>query len=137
MRVVGEIGMLTVPSAFRWQHPKGCAGSNPVLGTRKNLQNFGGFSLFVARLSRELALMFFVYVLYSKTFDKYYIGQTKDLEQRIIRHNNRLENFTKKYIPWELKFYLTKSMRSEALQLERKLKNLSRDRLGQFISKYK
>ena len=26
----GEIGRRTV---FRWQHPKGCAGSNPVPGT--------------------------------------------------------------------------------------------------------
>ena len=28
----GEIGRRTV---FRWQHPKGCAGSNPVPGTGK------------------------------------------------------------------------------------------------------
>jgi hypothetical protein len=28
----GEIGRRTV---FRWQHPKGCAGSNPVPGTNK------------------------------------------------------------------------------------------------------
>ena len=27
----GEIGRRTV---FRWQHPKGCAGSNPVPGTK-------------------------------------------------------------------------------------------------------
>ena len=80
--------------------------------------------------------MFFVYVLYSRTFDIYYIGQTKHLEQRILRHNNGLENFTKKYVPWELKFYLIKDTRSEALQLEKKLKNLTRDRLKQFISKY-
>ena len=80
--------------------------------------------------------MFFVYILYSSSFDKYYIGQTSNLDARIIRHNLGKENFTKKYLPWVLTFYLTKDTRAEALLLEKKLKNLSRERLKDFISKY-
>jgi hypothetical protein len=33
----GEIGRRTV---FRWQHPKGCAGSNPVPGTGLDFRQF-------------------------------------------------------------------------------------------------
>ena len=80
--------------------------------------------------------MFFVYVLYSTKFDKYYVGQTKNLQERVLRHNNGIENFTRKYVPWKLVFSLVKDSRSEALQLEKKLKNLSRDRLQEFITKY-
>ena len=37
LRPGGEIGRRTV---FRWQHPKGCAGSNPVPGT---IPRYSGF----------------------------------------------------------------------------------------------
>ena len=36
----GEIGRRTV---FRWQHPKGCAGSNPVPGTKALSESWGLF----------------------------------------------------------------------------------------------
>ena len=36
----GEIGRRTV---FRWQHPKGCAGSNPVPGTKALSDSWGLF----------------------------------------------------------------------------------------------
>jgi putative endonuclease len=80
--------------------------------------------------------MFYVYVLYSELFDKYYIGQTKDLNARIVRHNSGLENYTSKYVPWALVGFVSKSTRSEAVVLEKKLKNLSRARLLVFIEKY-
>jgi len=81
--------------------------------------------------------MFYVYVLYSADFDKYYIGQTKDVSKRIILHNRGLDTFTRKYLPWKLIFSITQPSRSQALQLERKLKNLSRQRLLDFISRNK
>ena len=80
--------------------------------------------------------MFYVYVLYSELFDKYYIGQTKDVNARIVRHNSGLENYTSKYVPWLLVGFVSKSTRSEAVVLEKKLKNLSRARLLVFIEKY-
>jgi putative endonuclease len=80
--------------------------------------------------------MFYVYVLYSELFDKYYIGQTKDVNARIVRHNSALENYTSKYVPWVLVGFVSKSTRSEAVVLEKKLKNLSRARLLVFIEKY-
>ncbi|WP_111683707.1 GIY-YIG nuclease family protein [Winogradskyella tangerina] len=79
---------------------------------------------------------YFVYILYSKKFDTFYKGQTKDLFERIRRHNSGLEKSTKRYTPWELLWYSEKSSRSEAMTLERKLKNLSKERLKKFIKKY-
>lgn len=80
--------------------------------------------------------MYYVYILYSENHDKYYIGQTNDVKARLERHNNGLENFTSKYIPWILVRFITKTTRAEAVVLEKKLKNLSRERLLIFIAKY-
>ncbi|MGQ9644804.1 MAG: GIY-YIG nuclease family protein [Ignavibacterium sp.] len=34
--------------------------------------------------------MYTVYVIYSSSFNKIYIGQTEDIERRMIEHNNGL-----------------------------------------------
>jgi predicted GIY-YIG superfamily endonuclease len=44
--------------------------------------------------------MFFVYILFSKKFDKYYVGQTNDFTNRLKRHNDGYDGFTKPYRPW-------------------------------------
>ena len=82
-------------------------------------------------------MQFFVYILYSEKFDKHYIGQTDSIHTRIKRHNLGTEKSTKPYRPWILLWNSTKSSRSEALELEKKLKNLSKERLRLFIQKYK
>ncbi len=33
--------------------------------------------------------MHYIYILYSPTLDKFYIGETQELELRIIQHNSR------------------------------------------------
>ena len=78
-----------------------------------------------------------VYILYSSSIDSYYKGQTSDLKDRIRRHNAGYEKATKAGIPWILVWSAIKETRGEALRLERKLKNLSRERTIQFIQKYK
>ncbi len=77
-----------------------------------------------------------VYILYSKEYDRYYIGQTSDLNDRLHRHNSGRERWTSRYVPWELIFKVVKTSRAEAMCLEKKLKNLSKDRIRQFIEKY-
>jgi putative endonuclease len=66
--------------------------------------------------------MYYVYILYSKEFDKYYIGQTNNIELRIKRHNSGEIKSTKHYIPWELKYYEEFESRSEAMKREKYLK---------------
>lgn len=80
--------------------------------------------------------MYSVYIIYSSKLGKFYKGITKDLFNRVQRHNNGTESFTKKGIPWVLIWSLEKESRSEAMLLEKKLKNLNQDRLIQFMLKY-
>ncbi len=80
--------------------------------------------------------MYCVYIIYSSVKGGYYIGQTQDVEERLSRHNNGYELYTSSYVPWELKLVVTKARRSEAMVLEKKLKNLSKARIKQFIEKY-
>ena len=47
--------------------------------------------------------MFWVYILYSESYDKYYVGYTNDLKRRLIEHNDLSENsFTSRFRPWVL-----------------------------------
>ena len=78
----------------------------------------------------------YVYILYSVKFDKFYIGQTNDVSDRIKRHNSGTEKATKPFIPWEMIWFTSKETRSEAMILEKKLKNLSKERIKSFIEKY-
>lgn len=80
--------------------------------------------------------MYYVYIIYSEKFDKYYIGQTQDFNARIARHNFGYEKATSPYLPWIKKCVLEKPTRSDAMILENKLKNLNRKRLLLFIEKY-
>jgi len=80
--------------------------------------------------------MYFVYILYSEKFDKYYVGQTNNFEIRFKQHNSGYEAYTSTYRPWHKVLVLEKSTRSEAMVLENKLKNLSKQRIKIFIEKY-
>jgi putative endonuclease len=77
-----------------------------------------------------------VYIIYSPKFDKYYVGQTNDFETRLFRHNNGLETFTRPFRPWTRICVIEKPSRSEAVILEKKLKNYNRNKLLEFIKKY-
>jgi putative endonuclease len=68
--------------------------------------------------------MFYVYILYAKDFDRFYIGQTNNLENRLIRHNMGYVKSTKSYLPWEMVFYEKYQTRSEAMVRENYLKSL-------------
>ncbi len=66
--------------------------------------------------------MYYVYILYSPSHDRYYVGQTSDLSHRLSRHNAGLVTSTKGYVPWELVYYESYSSRSESMSRERKIK---------------
>ena len=66
--------------------------------------------------------MFFTYILFSESINKYYVGHTEDLNDRLKRHNAGNGKFTKRGVPWELKWSFESSTRSEAIILEKKIK---------------
>jgi putative endonuclease len=65
---------------------------------------------------------FVVYILFSDHLQKYYVGQTSDLEKRILDHNLGKSAFTSKGIPWKLVHIFACSNRSEAIRLETSIK---------------
>ena len=80
---------------------------------------------------------FYVYIIYSIAFDRYYTGQTNDFETRLQRHNSGIEKATAPYRPWVVKCVIEKPTRAEAMALETKLKNLNRLKLLSFIERYR
>jgi putative endonuclease len=44
------------------------------------------------------------YIIYSKTIDSYYVGETSDIETRLEQHNNGFfeSSFTRRANDWEL-----------------------------------
>jgi len=67
--------------------------------------------------------MWFVYILYSKSINKYYIGITDNLEWRLERHNQGWGRSTKGGIPWELVYFERYRIKQEALKREKKIKS--------------
>ena len=68
--------------------------------------------------------MFYTYVLYSKTFNKIYIGYTTDLEDRFLSHNEKAtKGYTLKFRPWVLAFHEEFETKSAAMKREKELKS--------------
>jgi len=66
---------------------------------------------------------FFVYIIYSAYLDRYYIGQTGQLEDRLFRHNNAGSKSTKAAKDWKLVYAEAHPTRSEAIKRESHIKN--------------
>ena len=81
-------------------------------------------------------MKYFVYILFSESICKFYIGQTQNVIDRVNRHNSGRGKYTSKGTPWELVFFTTCNSRAEAMKLERKIKNFkSQKRTSEFIEK--
>ena len=79
--------------------------------------------------------MFYVYILFSTFKSKYYIGQTSDIEERLFRHNSGFSLSTKYGIPWELVQTFICETRSDAIQLEKKIKKRGAKRFLEDLNK--
>jgi len=66
---------------------------------------------------------FVTYVLYSKSFDKIYIGFTSNLMLRFKSHNIFGKGYTKKYRPWMVIYVEFFDCKKDALQREKELKS--------------
>ena len=69
-------------------------------------------------------MMYFVYILFSEKYpQKYYIGMTINLEERINKHNTRQSYYSKRYAPWRLETYIAFRSEHLAKSFERYLKH--------------
>ncbi|MBN1925369.1 MAG: GIY-YIG nuclease family protein [Prolixibacteraceae bacterium] len=66
--------------------------------------------------------MHYVYALYSREFDKIYIGYSTDPEKRLTSHNDPMNRgWTKKFQPWDIAYTEMCRSKSEALVREKQL----------------
>jgi len=67
--------------------------------------------------------MYKVYILYSRNFDKLYIGCTSNLHNRLLAHNELgIKDWTRSYRPWVLIHIELFETKREAMNTEKELK---------------
>ena len=65
----------------------------------------------------------FVYILQSMKDEKYYIGETTDIKQRLLFHNNGRQRSTMYRIHFKLILFEELENRTEALKREKQIKS--------------
>lgn len=71
----------------------------------------------------------YVYVLQSLKNNSFYIGYTSDLRKRFKQHNIGADEYTKKYLPWQLIHYEAYLSEKDARRREKYLKTNQGSRL--------
>ena len=69
-------------------------------------------------------MKYFVYILYSKSKDKYYTGYSKDADDRVLEHNAGSTPSTRPGIPWILVYKEELEDKSTAIKRELAIKKM-------------
>ncbi|MBN2638297.1 MAG: GIY-YIG nuclease family protein [Bacteroidales bacterium] len=67
--------------------------------------------------------MYIVYILFSRSLDRYYVGYTNSLERRLSEHNRKKGKYTDAGIPWELVSSEVFNSKSGAMVREKLIKS--------------
>ncbi|MDF0707040.1 GIY-YIG nuclease family protein [Flagellimonas okinawensis] len=76
---------------------------------------------------------YFVYIIYSESLDRYYVGHSQDLDDRMSRHKGRRSKYTKNADDWKVKYTESFSTRSKAMTREREIKKKKSRRYIEFL----
>jgi putative endonuclease len=80
-------------------------------------------------------MIYYLYVLKSRTTDKYYTGISQNPELRLQYHNTLEKGFTSRYRPWEIIFKKEFADKEKAAQAEKIIKSWkSKVMIEKFIS---
>ncbi len=78
--------------------------------------------------------MFSVYIIYSHKLDKYYIGYSSDVEDRLHKHNSKSKGFSSLGRPWIMVYTECFEIKKDAMAREKQLKSWkNRGRLESLI----
>jgi len=67
-------------------------------------------------------MSYFIYVIYSISRDKYYFGQTDNIDNRLFSHNSGKSPYTSSACDWKLVYSETFQTRSESRKRENEIK---------------
>ncbi len=64
--------------------------------------------------------MYYIYILYSESSEKYYVGYTSDYQRRLTEHNTtERDTYTSKHRPWRLEaVFECSESEGEAMKVE-------------------
>ncbi len=80
-------------------------------------------------------MLFHVYLLFSESKNRYYIGHSSDLEARLIRHNQKSKGFTGNTNDWKVVYTEHYNSKEEAQKRELQIKSWkSRIKIQKLIS---
>jgi putative endonuclease len=82
---------------------------------------------------------FFCYILYSKSFDRYYVGYTSDIEERLQLHNTGYfggKSYTHLTSDWELYLLIPCNTIKQAVFIESKIKKMKSRKYIENLKKY-
>ena len=101
-------------------------GSTPVFSTNK-FKSPGSFDrafvwTFFLPPKSIFLMKFFVYILFSKVLDRYYVGYTGNLEDRMRDHQSGISTYTSKADDWVLVYSEEYASREEARAREKAIK---------------
>jgi len=71
----------------------------------------------------------YIYILYSEKRDKYYVGQTSNVESRLRKHNQGYSKATKSGIPWKLRMVVELESKTDAIRAENWIKKMKSRRV--------
>jgi putative endonuclease len=81
-------------------------------------------------------MVYYTYILYSQSRDRYYIGSSSNPEERLIRHNAGATPSTKAGRPWVIIYTEVFESKTDALKRESYLKRMkSRSFIENLIQK--
>jgi putative endonuclease len=69
-----------------------------------------------------MPIMHFVYILYSVSRQRYYIGYTADPDERVIKHNSKHKGFTNGTIDWKIVYTEQFETKKQAISREKQIK---------------
>ena len=75
--------------------------------------------------------MFRIYIIFSQSLQRYYVGSTDNVEKRLQEHNSGKSKSTRAGVPWNLVHTEWFPTRSEAVLRERKIKARG---IGRYLS---
>ena len=77
---------------------------------------------------------YYFYILYSEHIDKFYVGHTNNLEERLRKHNSNHKGFTGKANDWLVVYFEEFDTKTDAYSREREVKKWkSRNRIEELI----
>ena len=77
----------------------------------------------ISNVSEPFFIMnFFVYIIFSEKLNRYYVGHTEDINNRLSQHNSGLSKFTAKAKDWKLAYSEIFITREGAHKREREIK---------------